>query len=166
MGGAEIIGWHVAARLVGDGHEVLLLDALVPQAHGPAAAAWGDGLERMIGDVRAADLLARLLPGVDAVCHQAAMVGHGEGPSDAPIYAAHNDLGRAVLLAAMHEVGVGRLVLAGSMVIYGEGRYDCPEHGGVRPGPRNPRDLVAGRYEPRCQPSTSASSSIHATAAP
>ena len=50
---------------------------------------------------------------VDAVCHQAAMVGHGVDPADAPGYAAHNDLGTAVLLAAMHAAGVRRLVLAG-----------------------------------------------------
>ena len=38
--------------------------------------------------------------------------------------------------------GCGDLVLAGSMVVYGEGRYDCPRHGVVRPGPR-------GRGRPR-----------------
>ena len=50
----------------------------------------------------------------------------------------------------MHAAGVRRLVLAGSMVVYGEGRYDCPEHGVVRPGARAPADLDAGRFEPRC----------------
>ncbi len=76
-----------------------------------------------VGDVRDAELLAGLLDGVDAVCHQAAMVGHGVSPADAPDYAAHNVVGTAVLLAAMHAAGVRRLVLAGSMVVYGEGRY-------------------------------------------
>ena len=33
----------------------------------------------------------------------------------------------------------GRLVLASSMVVYGEGRYACAEHGRVRPGPRRGR---------------------------
>jgi dTDP-L-rhamnose 4-epimerase len=102
------------------------------------------------GDVRDAGLLARLLRGVDAVCHQAAMVGHGLDASDAPAYAAHNDVGTAVLLAAMHDEGVGRLVLAGSMVVYGEGRYTCAEHGRVPPSPRRLEDLDAGRFEPRC----------------
>ena len=148
-GGAGFIGSHVATRLIADGHDVLLLDALLPQAHG-AAAGWTDGPERVVGDVCDADLLARLLPGVDAVCHQAAMVGHGVDPSDAPAYVAHNDLATAVLLAGMYAARVRRLVLAGSMVVYGEGRYDCPEHGVVRPGPRDPHDLDAGRYEPRC----------------
>jgi dTDP-L-rhamnose 4-epimerase len=147
-GGAGFVGSHVADRLTADGHEVLLLDALLPQAHGTDG--WAPAHEHVVGDVRDADLLARLLPGVDAVCHQAAMVGHGVDPSDAPAYAAHNDLGTAVLLAAMHAVGVLRLVLAGSMVVYGEGRYECAEHGVVRPLPRTAADLAAGLFEPRC----------------
>ncbi len=154
-GGAGFIGSHIADRLAADGHDVLLLDAFLPQAHGTGPATHSPatdstGHELVHGDVRDADLLARLLPGVDAVCHQAAMVGHGVDPSDAPDYAAHNDLGTAVLLAVMHAVGVTRLLLAGSMVVYGEGRYDCPVHGVVRPGPRARADLDAGRYEPRC----------------
>ncbi len=148
-GGAGFVGSHVADRLVAEGHEPLLLDALLPQAHGDGPPP-ETGHELVRGDVRDADLLARLLPGVDAVCHQAAMVGHGVDPADAPGYAANNDLGTAVLLAAMHAAGRRRLVLAGSMVVYGEGRYDCPEHGLVRPGPRRRADLDAGRFEPPC----------------
>jgi dTDP-L-rhamnose 4-epimerase len=147
-GGAGFIGSHVADRFVADGHEVVLLDALLPQAHGGEAPELDHELVR--GDVRDADTLSRLLPGVDAVCHQAAMVGHGVSPADAPDYASHNDLGTAVLLAQMHAAKVDRLVLAGSMVVYGEGRYDCPDHGVVRPGPRALDDIDAGRYEPRC----------------
>ncbi|HZG89015.1 MAG TPA: NAD-dependent epimerase/dehydratase family protein [Pseudonocardia sp.] len=149
-GGAGFIGSHIADRLVADGHDVVLLDALLPQVHAGGAAGWISGHDFVQGDVRDPDLLRSLLPGVDAVCHQAAMVGHGVDPSDAPLYAAHNDLGTAVLLAAMHEAGLGKLVLASSMVVYGEGRYLCAEHGVVRPGPRSSADLDAGRFEVRC----------------
>ena len=45
----------------------------------------------------------------------------------------------------MHEAGVGRMVLASSMVVYGEGRYTCPEHGDRVAGPRTLEDLEAGR---------------------
>src|SRR5260370_18148721 len=45
---------------------------------------------------------------------------------------------------------IPRLVFASSMVVYGEGAYDCPAHGRVRPSPRNPGDLAAGHFEPRC----------------
>ena len=118
-GGAGFIGSHVANRLTAEGHGPLLLDALLPEAHGDGPPPAIGGHELVRGDVRDADLLVRLLSGVDAVCHQAAMVGHGVDPADAPAYAGHNDLGTAVLLAAMYTAGVRRLVLAGSMVVYG-----------------------------------------------
>ncbi len=149
-GGAGFVGSHVVDLLVAEGHEVVALDALLPQAHGGAPPPWSAGHALVDGDVRDAALLGRLLRGVDAVCHQAAMVGHGLDPSDAPAYASHNDYGTAVLLAAMHEAGVRRLVLASSMVVYGEGRYTCRTHGTVRPGPRREADLAAGQFDPLC----------------
>ncbi|NUP21989.1 MAG: NAD-dependent epimerase/dehydratase family protein [Streptomycetaceae bacterium] len=133
-GGAGFIGSHVVTTLRERGHEPIVFDV----RKDPGA------------DVRDRAAVDRALSGVDAVCHQAAMVGLGNGVADAAEYAAHNDLGTAVLLAAMAEAGVGRLVLAGSMVVYGEGRYECPRHGVVRPGPRAVADLDAGRFEPAC----------------
>ncbi|MFG3494232.1 NAD-dependent epimerase/dehydratase family protein [Streptomyces sp. NPDC047928] len=149
-GGAGFIGSHIVQTLASHGHEPVVLDALLPTAHAgapprpPEAAGW------IHGDVRDPDTVRRLLRGVHAVCHQAAMVGLGKDFADAPDYVGCNDLGTAVLLAAMAEAGTARLVLAGSMVVYGEGRYDCPVHGTVRPGPRAEADLLAGRFEPRC----------------
>ena len=90
------------------------------------------------------------LAGVDAVCHQAAMVGLGVDLSDLPMYSDVNVTGTAVLLEAMGRHGIGRLVFASSMVVYGEGAYDCALHGRVRPLPRDPGDLAAGLFEPRC----------------
>ncbi|MFD2765306.1 NAD-dependent epimerase/dehydratase family protein [Micromonospora eburnea] len=149
-GAAGFIGSQVADLLAVEGHEVVALDALLPQAHGGELPEWSRRHAPVVGDVRDPGLLDRLLPGVDAVCHQAAMVGHGIDPSDAPGYASHNDYGTAVLLAAMHRAGVRRLVLASSMVVYGEGRYECARHRVVRPAPRRPADLAAGRYDPTC----------------
>jgi len=149
-GGAGFIGSAIVDALTGSGHEVRSLDALVPQAHGPEAAARQSDPRLTIGDVRDRDLLRRLLAGVDAVCHQAASVGHGLDPSDAPMFVTNNDLGTAVLLAEMYAAGIRRLVLASSMVVYGEGRYRCTTHGIVRPGPRRDTDIAAGRFEPPC----------------
>jgi hypothetical protein len=101
-------------------------------------------------DVRDAARWTDLLHGVDVVCHQAAVVGAGVRVADLPAYADHNDLGTAALLAAMHEAGVSALVLASSMVVYGEGRYTCPEHGRQRPGPRSRQALEAGDFENHC----------------
>ncbi|OLE23903.1 MAG: NAD-dependent dehydratase [Actinobacteria bacterium 13_1_20CM_3_71_11] len=146
-GGAGFIGSHVAVALAEAGHDVTLLDSIHPAAHRapPATVA-----PLTIGDVRDADTVTRAVRGVDAVVHHAAMVGMGVDLADLPEYVGCNDLGTAVLLAAMARAGVGRLVLASSMVVYGEGAYTCPVDGPARPAPRDLADLAAGRFEPRC----------------
>jgi dTDP-L-rhamnose 4-epimerase len=146
-GAAGFIGRPVAIALADRGHEVVGVDAMLPAAH-PAGSAAPDGVTRL--DVRDPAGLDDVLAGVDVVCHQAAMVGNGVDAQDVPAYAAHNDLGTAELLAAMARSGVDRLVLASSMVVYGDGRYDCPDHGVVDPLPRREADLAAGRFEHRC----------------
>ncbi|MFD5011013.1 NAD-dependent epimerase/dehydratase family protein [Streptomyces chartreusis] len=133
-GGAGFIGSHVVEALAARGHEPVVYDVRTDPA----------------SDVRDTDAVRRALTGVDAVCHQAAMVGLGTGFADAVEYVSRNDLGTAALLTAMVDTGVRRLVLAGSMVVYGEGRYECERHGVVRPGPRAVADLEAGRFEPPC----------------
>lgn len=147
-GAAGFIGSHVAEALRAAGHEVRGLDSLAPAVHAcrPDYLDW----ELVTGDVRDRETVTRALAGVDAVCHQAAIVGLGVDLSDLPAYMDVNVTGTAVLLEAMGRCGAGRLVLASSMVVYGEGAYDCPEHGRVRPGPRGQGDLAAGRFEPRC----------------
>ena len=146
-GAAGFIGSRVRAALHAAGHEVIAVDALLPAAHGPHSAL-PPGCRKV--DVRDADALAPLLQGVDLVCHQAAMVGAGVDAADAPAYGGHNDFATTVLLAQMFAAGVGRLVLASSMVVYGQGRYHCPEHGRVAPLPRRRADLDAGIFEHRC----------------
>ncbi|MGW2552559.1 NAD-dependent epimerase/dehydratase family protein [Streptomyces sp. NPDC001635] len=148
-GGAGFIGSHIVAALTGSGHEVRVLDTLLPAAHSTPPPI-PDGAEFRHADVRDAAGVAEALRGVDAVCHQAAMVGLGKDFADAPAYVGCNDLGTAVLLAGMADAGVRRLVLASSMVVYGEGRYECPAHGVVGPGPRRVADLEAGHFEPPC----------------
>jgi len=146
-GAAGFIAGHVREVLEAAGHRVVGVDALLPQAHG-ASAAVPDRVVR--GDVRDPADLEPLLEGVDVVCHQAAMVGNGVDAQDLPYYAGHNDLGTAVLLAAMARHSIRRLVLASSMVVYGDGRYTCAADGDVPPAPRREGDLQRGDYDPRC----------------
>jgi len=132
-GSEGFIGSRVVALLRARGHEVNELDR---RATTPV-------------DLRHDDL-DRAVDGIEVVCHQAAMVGNGVDAHDLPGYASHNDVGTARLLAAMARVGADRLVLASSMVVYGDGLYDCPEHGVVPPATRAQDRLAAGDFEPGC----------------
>ena len=147
-GAAGFIGSHIAETMRAAGHEVRGLDSLTPAVHNGRPDHVPDDL--VVGDVRDPAAVDEALAGMDAVCHQAALVGLGVDLSDLPAYADVNVTGTAVLLEAMGRHGIPRLVFASSMVVYGEGAYDCAAHGRVRPSPRDPGDLAAGRFEPRC----------------
>ncbi|MDQ6839212.1 MAG: NAD-dependent epimerase/dehydratase family protein [Actinomycetota bacterium] len=146
-GGNGFIGSHVAEALVAGGTEVLIVDrnGAWPTGSPP------DGVEILPGDIRDPVICATAVAGVDAVCHQAAKVGLGVDFADVTGYVEDNDVGTATLLAALWDRSFrGRMVLAASMVVYGEGRYRCERHGIVPAGRRRFEDLVAGRFEPRC----------------
>lgn len=136
-GGSGFIGRHVVRAGVDSGHHVGSVDLVAERPD-------------EIVDVRDFESLRGALAGMDAVVHLAAKVGLEQSFADAPQYVSHNDLGTAVLLAAAADAGVRRVVLASSMVVYGEGVGECAEHGPVRPGPRRQCELDAGRFEPPC----------------
>jgi dTDP-L-rhamnose 4-epimerase len=146
-GAAGFIGGHISSALVERGHAVVGIDDFLSSAHGESPEI-PLGIERL--DVRTIDAVEQALGGVDVVCHQAAVVGAGVDMEDAPAYASHNDLGTAVLLAAMQRTGCLRLVLASSMVVYGDGLYRCEVHGRVGPEPRSQADLERGVFDPQC----------------
>jgi dTDP-L-rhamnose 4-epimerase len=139
-GGAGFIGSHVVEAALEAGLEPVVLDLRRPRLD----------VDHLIGDVRDADVVERSLRGVELVCHQAAMVGLGVSLEDMPRYVAHNDLGTAVLLRALWRSPARGLVLASSMVVYGEGHYHCTLHGTATVPPRDPSDLRAGRFDPAC----------------
>jgi dTDP-L-rhamnose 4-epimerase len=150
-GGAGFIGSHVVDELVALGHEVRVVDDLDPAAHDGLPGGLNEGAEYVWADIRDRSVWDGALVGADAVCHQASKVGLGVDFADVTDYVSRNDLGTAVLLRAMHDHHFrGRVVLASSMVVYGEGRYRCDTHGVVRPGPRQIDDLDAGMFEPSC----------------
>ena len=173
-GGAGFIGSAIVDAALARGYQVRVLDSLRADVHGPApepqavpGPRTGSGLEHepaflartampagldprvefVLGDVTDPSTVAGALDGIDVVCHQAAKVGLGVDFADAPDYVHSNEVGTAVLLAAMAERGIRRLVLASSMVVYGEGSYRG-QSGFTRPGPRLAGDLDAGRFDP------------------
>lgn len=150
-GGSGFIGSHVVDEMVEGGCEVRVLDNLSPAAHAVEPTYLNPGAEYIRGSVADPAVVADALSGVEAVAHLAARVGLGGDAASAVEYVWDNDLGTAVLLRALGEKGfAGRLVLASSVSVYGEGAYSCPDHGTVRPGPRLASDLAAGRFEPLC----------------
>ena len=151
-GGAGFIGSHLADRLLAAGHDVRAFDSLDPQVHPDGPPDYLDpAVELVVGDVRDADAVGRALDGVDAVVHLAAVVGVGQSMYEIRRYVDVNAVGCAVLLEQLVERRdrIGRLVVASSMSIYGEGQYRDPRTGvgGLAPGLRPEEQLAARRWE-------------------
>jgi dTDP-L-rhamnose 4-epimerase len=152
-GGAGFIGSHLADALIARGDRVRVLDSLDPQVHGVTDRPLylHDAVELRIGDVRDRAAVDAALAGVDAVVHLAAAVGVGQSMYAVEKYTSVNALGTAVLLEALAERRVQRLVVASSMSVYGEGRY-VTEDGEVADAcTRNLDMLRRGEWDPRDQ---------------
>jgi dTDP-L-rhamnose 4-epimerase len=151
-GGAGFVGSHLADELLARGYRVRALDDLSEQVHGPAAArpAYLDPeVELMVGDVRDPAAVRRALQGVDAVFHLAARVGVGQSMYEIARYTSVNNLGTAVLLEALIERPVERLVVASSMSLYGEGMFRDAGGNLVAGGERHRDRLRAHDWEVR-----------------
>lgn len=156
-GGLGFIGSHVTEAALAAGHEVTVLDnrTLAEAAGQPDCADLRDilatdGVRLVQADVRDEPKLAAYLADIDAVVHLAAKVGLGDGVRDAADYVSNNDLGTATLVAALADTDIDRLVLASSMVVYGEGLAPCSDHGLVPPAARSMEQLREGDFEARC----------------
>ena len=151
-GGAGFIGSHLADELLGRGYNVRALDNLSSQVHGSDEARpayLSSDVELIAGDVRDPDTVKKALTDVDAVYHFAAAVGVGQSMYQISHYTQINNLGTAVLLEALIEQPVSRLVVASSMSIYGEGLYVGPDGMTWTGIARTPEQLRAKDWEPR-----------------
>ena len=152
-GGAGFIGSHLADRLLAEGHQVRALDNLDPQVHpgGERPDYLAGDVELQVGDVRDHDAVRRALEGVDAVVHFAAAVGVGQSMYEIERYTSINAIGAAVLLeeAVERRDQIGKLLVASSMSIYGEGQYRNPGTGesGLAPGVRPERQLAERNWD-------------------
>jgi dTDP-L-rhamnose 4-epimerase len=151
-GGAGFIGSHLADELLRSGYRVRALDNLSPQVHGAGAhrpAYLAGDVELQVGDVRDPDAVRRALDGVDAVFHLAAMVGVGQSMYEVERYTDVNNRGTAVLLEALAERPVAKLVVASSMSIYGEGLCRAADGREVEAVERTRDQFVRGDWEVR-----------------
>ncbi len=153
-GGAGFIGSHLVDALLAAGEEVRILDNLDPLAHPSGAPPdhLDPGAELLIGDLRCGDDVAAALDGVDRVYHLGGIVGNGESMVNVRKAIDSNPGGTATLLEAViaRRDRIRRVVVASSMVVYGEGAYRCAEHGVVTPGVRPVAQLRERRWEPVC----------------
>jgi dTDP-L-rhamnose 4-epimerase len=147
-GGAGFIGSHLADELLRAGYAVRALDVLVEQVHGDSGSQrpgyLDSELELIPGDIRNPEVVRGALEGIDAVVHLAARVGVGQSMYEQAEYAGANTLGTTVLLDALQEHPVRKLVVASSMSIYGEGAYEP-----VQPVERTREQLECRDWEPR-----------------
>ncbi|MGC5165185.1 NAD-dependent epimerase/dehydratase family protein [Luteimicrobium sp. DT211] len=157
-GGAGFVGTPTVRAALEDGWSVRVVDSLRPDVHAAgraseafAALADHPRVELVVADVRDPGVADAAVGDADAVVHLAAKVGLGVSFDDAPDYAASNGTGTACVLAAMARQGVARLVVASSMVVYGEGRYVTaadPSGPPCQPPPRRTEDLERGVFDP------------------
>jgi dTDP-L-rhamnose 4-epimerase len=145
-GGAGFIGSHVADELLRAGYRVRALDSLVEQVHSDEKRPeyLAGEVELVSGDVRHAEVVTGALESVDAVVHLAAKVGVGQSMYQLAEYPAANTAGTGVLLEALLDHPVRKLVVASSMSIYGEGAYEP-----VPAAERMREQLERGEWEPR-----------------
>jgi dTDP-L-rhamnose 4-epimerase len=106
-----------------------------------------DDVELQVGDVRDGAAVRRALDGVDVVAHLAARVGVGQSMYEMAEYTSANSLATAVLLEALAEKPVRKLLVASSMSIYGEGLYLDGEGRSVDPSERTREQLERREWE-------------------
>src|SRR6202008_30079 len=153
-GGAGLIGSHIVDLLQKHGWSVRILDSLEPQTHLNGQPLWlqeaiRKGAEFLEGDIRDATIVESALEGIDFIFHQAAYAGYMPEISK---YVAVNSFGTAQLLEIVRDknLGVRKIVVASSQVVYPEGAGECPQHGLVFPGLRPVEQLRRGDFSVRC----------------
>ncbi len=152
-GGAGFIGSHLVDRLVTSGWNVRVLDSLEPQVHGASQARRNSAAEYQQGTVLDPEAVRRALSDADHVIHLAAQVGVGQSMYEVERYVSENCVGTGVLLDRVVEQRdrIRTLVVASSMSIYGEGRYECGSCGLEDPdGRRSLQQLEDRSWEPMC----------------
>lgn len=149
-GGAGLIGSHIVDLLIENGYEVTILDNLEKQTHRQGKPDWihprADFIE---GDVRKEADVRTALQGVRFVFHQAAFGGFTESISK---YFDVNVGGTARIFEwiASGDFRVEKVVVASSQAVYGEGSYECAQHGGISPAARPLSQLKSGQWSLLC----------------
>ena len=149
-GGAGFIGSHTVDHLLERGYAVRVLDNLQPRVHPRGKPDYLPvEVEFIQGDVANRDDLDRALQGASRVIHLAA---YQDYLPDFSTFIHTNTESTALLfelIVAKHH-RIEKIVFASSQSVAGEGRYECPEHGVIRPESRPIEQLRRGDWEVKC----------------
>ena len=157
-GGAGFIGGHLVDRFLDEGFEVRVLDNLDPKVHPLGKPAWHSPRAEFVeGDITDRAALLYCLRDVDIVSHQAA---YQDYMPDFSRFFRVNAVGTALLyeLIVREKLRVKKVIVASSQAVYGEGQYECANHGKIFPNPRSVAQLQAGKWDvlcPLCQSESS-----------
>ena len=149
-GGAGFIGSHTVDLLLERGCQVRILDNLQPRVHPRGKPPWVPGEAQFIqGDVANPADLAPALEGMEVVVHLAA---YQDYMPDFSRFIHTNTESTALIFELIVEKGypIRKIVFASSQAVAGEGKYECPEHGVIYPGPRPLEQLRRGEWEIKC----------------
>jgi len=155
-GGAGFVGSHLVDALIERQHEVVVYDSLDSQVHaGSQVPLYFNANAQLVrGDIRDYDSLKRCILGnqIEIIFHEAAVVGVGQSMYEIRRYVEINSLGAANLLdiLANNKNRVRKIVVASSMSIYGEGKYECGDDGAVYPRLRSQTQLRNQDWEMTC----------------
>jgi len=154
-GGAGFIGSHLADALINKGYFVRVLDNLEPQVHGDQQKKpnyLNEKIEFIQGDIQDLDIIKKSIIDIDAIYHFAANVGVGQSMYQIDKYISVNTQGTARLFDYLvnGEHSIQKILVASSMSIYGEGKYNCSKCGVVSPKGRQLVDLKAKQWDLKC----------------
>jgi dTDP-L-rhamnose 4-epimerase len=157
-GGAGFIGSNLANFLVSKGHNIRVFDNLSPQIHGVDSQnsylfkSLNKNIEFIKGSITNRNELISALEGIDSIVHFAAETGTGQSMYNIQHYSDVNINGTAILLdlIANNQTNVKKIIIASSRAVYGEGKYNCSNHGFVYPNSRLDEDMKKGDFFVRC----------------
>ena len=156
-GGAGFIGSRLCEKLVEKNYKVTILDNLSPQIHREGESSLFRKVKDIStfikGDVRNQEDWKKAIKGQDIVVHLAAETGTGQSMYELEKYNDVNIMGTAHLLEllANSNHSIKKMIIASSRAIYGEGKYNCHEHGSQYPSCRKEKDMENGEFNLKCE---------------
>jgi len=159
-GGAGFIGSKLALKLNSQDFNITILDNLSSQVHGNNPLLTSPLFRSIVnadikflqGSVTCKSDWLNAIKDVDLVVHLASETGTGQSMYQVHKYCNTNILGTAHLFDILtnDRHSIKKVILASSRAVYGEGRYQCEEHGDVFPEARKKYDLMNGSFDCCC----------------